>query len=124
VSIRYEAIPSRFQWLHPAFGSNTSTWTESFPLGRTTDPDTVKQLNLPPFFLANAENDFGLEVHAEELAAQLRTGGVQVDTKIITGTSHLTIHTGVGKDGSEATKQMLPLITKFFNEVTGEPKTR
>lgn len=124
MTIRYEAIPSRFQWLHPAFGSDTSTWTESFPLGRTTDPDTVKQLKLPPFFLANAETDFGLEVHAEELAAQLRTGGVQVDTKIITGTSHMTIHTGIGKDGSESTKQMLPLITKFFNEVTGEPKTR
>ena len=63
----------RIWFIYPAFGRDRSNWSGSFATGHCADPHAVAAMRLPPLLLVNASgNDLGLELHTDELEAQLQ----------------------------------------------------
>ncbi|GAB5369926.1 hypothetical protein AAMO2058_001448100 [Amorphochlora amoebiformis] len=115
----------RTLYLDPVFGTNRETWTspESFPLQAVLEasPNQISSLNLPPMLFMNAERDFNLQDHSNDLLKALREH-VHTRAKTIQGLNHFNSMTGVGTPGHRA-ERLIDLASEWAfgaREVDGE----
>lgn len=91
--------------LVPAFGADHSLWPAASPV-------THIRGDAPPFWLNNAEIDWGLQRDAEAFELALRDGGVEVSRTMTPETNHITEIMRVGQPGDLTTARLLAFIRK------------
>lgn len=93
--------------IRPAFGDDPEVW-------RAASPITHLRADAPPFWLNNAELDWGLQRPAEQFEQALRQAGVEVSRSITPETNHLTVVARMGAEGDLTTTR----LTEFVGRVT------
>ncbi|MBI2298843.1 MAG: alpha/beta hydrolase [Armatimonadetes bacterium] len=91
-----------------AFGDDEEAW-------KAASPVTCVRADAPPFWLNNAEMDFGLERDAVAFDAALKAAGVAVERTVTRDTNHISEITRVGQAGDQTTERLL----EFLRRVTG-----
>ncbi len=85
----------------PVFGSDPKTLTEASPALRLTK-------NSPPFLVLYAQNDLpSLDVQARRFERALKRAGIQVKAAMIPGRDHVSIISGLAREGDPVRKMVL-----------------
>jgi acetyl esterase/lipase len=104
---------ARSSWMRqtmliPALGDDPAAWRAASPVNH------VRSVPFP-FWLHNAEVDWGLPAQTRALAAGLRAAGVEVTTSVAPGTHHLNLAARLGQAGDESTERLLAFLRRCLN---------
>ncbi len=114
----------RQRWVVPTFGADIDEWAAASPVNRV-------RRGAPPFWLANAEKDWGLHRHAVTLRERLAACGVSVEQVVAREANHLSIAARLGRDDDPTTASLLAFCRRCWTDrpaqesfaaLTGTPK--
>jgi acetyl esterase/lipase len=89
--------------LEPAFGTDPDGWAAASPIAHV-------HAGAPPFWVNNAEMDWGLPRDADRFVDRLQDDGVEVTRTTTPNANHITVITRVGQPGDVTTQRLLEFV--------------